>query len=89
MVKLSIGRRLGAGFAVVVMAACGALGAAWWQFLDRACEAGRFTNDVGPMLDRCVYDDEFATSLSRDQLDHLLGAAEYWIEHHDRDLARC
>jgi hypothetical protein len=64
-------------------------GSAWWQFLDRASEVGRFAKDVGPMLDRSVYDDQFAATLSRDQLEQMFGAAEYWIEHHDRALAGC
>jgi hypothetical protein len=64
-------------------------GPAWWRFLDRACEAQGFADNVGPTLDRAVYDDLFAATLPNDQVDRLFAAAEFWVEHHDRELAQC
>ena len=64
-------------------------GEAWWKFLDCTSADGHFAEQTGPTLDRAVYDDNFAATLSNSELEQLFVASRQWIKHHTTRAAAC
>lgn len=60
-------------------------GASWFNFLDRTGRTNAFSNGVGALLERGVYEPRSIASLSEDQLREVVGVVRNWLRQHQRE----
>lgn len=57
-------------------------GLAWHRFLDESADGGQFVSGAGATLDRLAYGTNAADKLSREDLEQVLHAVEFWLKNH-------
>lgn len=61
-------------------------GPKWFEFLDRTGKGSNFSDTLGPLLEKSVYDPRTAGALDELKLRALIQAVRHWVKRHDPQL---